>query len=218
MDGRPFIVLGGGGHAVVVVETLLALGARIEGVLDPRPDAAGGAVLGTPVLGDDGLLDGRDPATLVLANGIGSDRDTAWRRTLFRRFSERGFVFPNIVHPDAMVSPFVHLGHGVQVMPNAVIRPKAVIGDNVLVNTSVSIDHDARIDEGVHIAPGVVLSGNVAIGAGSHIGTGATIVQGVRIGAGCVVGAGAVVIRDVPAGATVVGNPARPLKPRLARG
>jgi UDP-2-acetamido-3-amino-2,3-dideoxy-glucuronate N-acetyltransferase len=46
----------------------------------------------------------------------------------------------------------------------------------------------------------------------ASLGSGATILGGVRIGEGAVVGAGAVVTRNVPAGATVVGNPAKPVR------
>jgi acetyltransferase-like isoleucine patch superfamily enzyme len=47
---------------------------------------------------------------------------------------------------------------------------------------------------------------------GASIGSGVTLLCGITIGEGALVGAGSVVTRDVPAGATVVGNPARPLK------
>src|SRR5215471_14646991 len=47
---------------------------------------------------------------------------------------------------------------------------------------------------------------------GASIGSGATILSGVTIGERAIVGAGAVVTKDVPAGATVLGNPAAPLR------
>ncbi len=50
---------------------------------------------------------------------------------------------------------------------------------------------------------------------GASIGSGAVILPGVEIGENAMVGAGAVVTRDVPSGATVVGNPARPVRARV---
>lgn len=54
----------------------------------------------------------------------------------------------------------------------------------------------------------------IHIGANVWIGGGAIILPGVTIGDDAVIGAGAVVTRDVASGATVVGNPARPVKPK----
>jgi acetyltransferase-like isoleucine patch superfamily enzyme len=50
-----------------------------------------------------------------------------------------------------------------------------------------------------------------------YVGTGAIIRHGsddrpITIGRGAVIGMGAVVTKSVPAGATVVGNPARPMR------
>ena len=121
---RPFLVVGGGGHAVVIVDTLLALGAIVEGMLDADSARHGATVLGVPVIGSDEILDTRDPAHVALANAIGSNRNTDPRRAVFERFSARGFAFPSLVHPAAVVAPYVTLGAGVQIMPGAVIRPR----------------------------------------------------------------------------------------------
>ncbi|MEM6665387.1 MAG: sugar O-acetyltransferase [Pseudomonadota bacterium] len=54
----------------------------------------------------------------------------------------------------------------------------------------------------------------VSIGENVWIGAGALILPGVTVGDDAVVGAGAVVTRDVPPGVTVVGNPARAVRPQ----
>ena len=67
----PVIIVGAGGHAVVVADALLAAGERVLGFTDADPDKHGRAICGLPVLGDDSVLNTHSPATLRLANGIG---------------------------------------------------------------------------------------------------------------------------------------------------
>lgn len=55
----------------------------------------------------------------------------------------------------------------------------------------------------------------VVIGHDVWIGHGAIVLPGVTIGNGAIVGAGSVVTKDVDAYTIVVGNPARPLRPRF---
>jgi len=57
-------------------------------------------------------------------------------------------------------------------------------------------------------------SKDICIGDDAWIGAGAIVLSGVTIGNGAIVGAGSVVKDDVPENTIVVGNPAKPLKPR----
>ncbi|MCJ2132643.1 chloramphenicol acetyltransferase [Methylobacterium sp. J-026] len=58
-------------------------------------------------------------------------------------------------------------------------------------------------------------SSPVTIGHDVWIGHGVVVLPGRRIGTGAVVGAGAIVTRDVAPYTIVVGNPARPVRPRF---
>lgn len=204
---RSWIVLGGGGHASVIIDALLLLGREILGFTDPVADA--GAVLEVEHLGEDAVVNGYSPDRVVLANGLGSVGPTRARGELYRRFVARGYAFPAVLHPAAVVARSARIGAGAQLMAGSVVQPNCILGENVLVNTHASVDHDCVVGDHVHIAPGATLSGGVVVGAGAHVGVGSSVVQGIRIGDDSIIGAGAVVLHDVPAGATVVGVPAR---------
>lgn len=201
-------VFGGGGHARVLIDALLASGAgRPVAVLDPGLRAA--EVLGVPVLGGDDAPLPRGTTHFVV--GLGSARDNGPRRRLYEKALARGLEPLTVVHPAAAVSRFAALGPGCAVFARAVVNAGATLGVNVIVNTGAIVEHDCSVGDHAHIATGACLAGAVTVGAGAHVGVGACARQGARIGAGAVIGAGAAVVKDVPAGATAVGVPARPL-------
>ncbi len=205
------ILLGGGGHARVLLDSLRLLSVEVLGIVEKDPGGVMKRVLGVPVLGPDKVVLDYDPSEVLLVNGLGGAGNTSSRTRLFQSFATRGYSFAGVVHPRAIISSTVLLSEGIQVMAGAVINPGTTVGDNTIINTSASVDHDCRIGAHVHIAPGVTLSGAVVVGDEVHIGTGATVIQGVTIGARAVVGAGTVVLRAVAPDTTVVGNPARVL-------
>ena len=205
---RPVIVLGGGGHAKVLIDTLHIQSVEVLGITDPDPGKTKESLLGVPFIGDDDIILGYSPDEILLVNGLGTTRITPSRKQLFLKFKKSGYCFANVIHPSAVISSYARLGEGVQVMAGAIIQTESFIGDNTIVNTKVSIDHDCQIDPHVHLAPGVTLSGEVHVGEGAHIGTGAVVIQGIQIGKESLVAAGAVVIKDVPKGAMVRGVPA----------
>ncbi len=208
------VIIGAGGHAKVLADALIEIGREVLGLTDVNAERWGQSVAGAMVLGDDQKLAADYSAGEVeLVNGVGAVDSAAVRREVFRRLRSKGYRFASVVHPRATVSRHASLGEGVQVMAGAVIQPGVSVGENSIVNTSAVIDHDCEIGEHVHIAPGAVLCGAVIVGAGAHVGAGAVIRQGMRIGAEAMVGAGAVVVRAVADGETVVGVPAKPMRP-----
>jgi len=209
----PHLILGAGGHARSLLGLLAACGLRVGGCIAPAAPRAGWPE-DCPWLGDDAALDGLDVARVALLNGLGSVRSTALRRQLFDTARARGFAFPTLVHPSAIVAEDVALSGGAQVLAGAILQAGVTVAENVLLNIGCIVDHDCRIGAHAHLAPRVTLSGGVTIGSGVHVGTAAVVLQGVRIGDGAIVGAGTVVTRDVAPGATVVGNPARVLEKR----
>lgn len=209
MNTLPVIVVGAGGHAVVVADTLLATGQAVLGFVDASAAKAGTHLLGLPVLGDEDALREYTPQSVALANGIGgTGREAGLRARVQVRLEAAGWRFVTVRHPSAIVSAHAEVGEGAQLLAGSVVQPCACIGRGAIVNTRAVVEHDARVGAFAHVAPGAVLCGNVVLGDGAHVGAGATVRHGVVLGDGVVVGIGAAVVADHAAG-VLVGVPAR---------
>lgn len=207
---RPVIVIGAGGHARVVIDTLETTDQyRIAGIVDKQLPV-GDTCCGYPVLGNDDALPGlyREGITDA-AIGVGAFSDNRRRKELFTRVKALGFHIPNIIHPSVVMMKSVTLGEGVVMYPGVVINSAVRIGHDVIVVTGATIDHETVVEDHALISAGVHVGAYTAIREGALIAIGATIVSGVEIGRDAFVAAGAVVVRDVPAGARVMGVPAR---------
>jgi UDP-perosamine 4-acetyltransferase len=198
------VVLGAGGHAKVVIETLRACGLDVAGVVSPDAD---GPVLGAPLLGRDedlpAIFKGGVSGAFI---AIGANRLRCKLGAMARQI---GFALPNAIHPAAALSPSAKFGEGVAVMAGAVINAEARIGDFAIVNTNASVDHECVLGEGAHVACGATLAGNVTLGARVLVGASAAIAPDLTICDDAVLGAGACAVRSINTAGTYVGVPAR---------
>ncbi len=205
------VLLGGGGHAKVVLEAIMLVdAAAVRTILDADTERWGKRVGGVEIAGGDELLPKlRDKVThfMVSLGGIGGDR----RALLFELGLRNGLVPLTVVHPRAYVSVGASIGPGTFVAAGAIVGPGVRVGHNVVINTASVIDHDCKVGNNAHIAPTSCLGGAVTVGENAHIGSGAVILEGRNVGAHAVVAAGAVVIKDIRASTTVAGVPAHPM-------
>ena len=218
MAERPVIVLGAGGHAKVVIDILLKCGRTVLAAADSKPHAAGDRLLGVPLIENEDYVFEHPADMIDLALGVGMpSRDPVAglrsRRAIAERFMTRGYRFPPLLHPSAVIATGCTIDRGAQIMAGAVLQPMCTIGAFVIVNTGATVDHDCDIGEGSHVAPGVTLGGAVRVGAMTLIGIGSTVRQGIVIGSDVLIGAGSVAIADVPDGERQAGIPARRLNP-----
>lgn len=206
------VVIGGGGHAKVVLDALLLEG-RCRPVAVTDPDTTRRSVLGVPIVGGDEALPGlRRSGALYFVIGLGGVPRTEPRAKLFRKALDLRLKPLTVIHPSASVSGHATIGEGSVALAQSAVSAGVRIGRNVIVNTGAIVEHDSTVADHVHLCPGSRLSGGVAVAEGAFVGAGAVVREGVSIGAWSIIGAGAVVLSDVPDGATVVGVPARILK------
>ena len=210
MDTKGIIIIGGGGHARVLTEILLKQGKYIIGYTEKNSEHDMG-LSDINCIGNDESIFKYHHDKVFLVNGIGSVNYESLknRENVFKKFSALGYKFPEIISNHALVSEFVNLRDGVQIMANATIQSCVLIGENSIINTGAIVEHDCKIGNNVHIASGAVLCGGVSVGNCSHIGAGATIIQSISIGENVLVAAGAVVVKNVSSNSTVRGVPAK---------
>ncbi len=194
---KPIVVLGGGGHARVLISCLQRLGANILGLAVPE-ELKGGTILGEKKLGSDDEILKYSPQEISLVNGIGMTVGSNQRKKVAQEFRKAGYEFITVVDPTAVILSEINLGEGVQILAGVVIQPGVSIGMDTIINTRASVDHDCSIENECHVCPGVTMAGNVSVGAGTMICTGSTIVPGVSIGSSCLVAASSVVVQDLP--------------------
>lgn len=189
------ILYGASGHAKVIIDTLEALGKKIDFIVDDNPNLT--ELMGYEVRRNTGVYD----AAII---SIGSCQI---RKKVVQELNVQ--KWETAIHPSAVISPYAAVDEGTVIMANAVVNSSASIGKHCIINTGATVDHDVQIGDYVHVAPGVNISGGTTIGEGSWIGVGSCVKQGVKIGKGCMIGAGSVVVKDIPDGVVAFGNPCK---------
>lgn len=202
---KPILILGAGGHAAVLLDILVSQKCDILGVVSPSIDSKRRASFNYKHYEDDSEIEKFDPKEIYLVNGIGSLPGNNIRASIQEKFLNLGYIFSNVVSNDAIISPSVTLGTGVQVMSGAILQAGTIVNNGSIVNTGAIVDHDCIIGCNNHIAPGVTLSGHVTTGNSVHIGTGANVIQNINIGDNVVIGAGATITKSVGSDSKVFG-------------
>jgi sugar O-acyltransferase (sialic acid O-acetyltransferase NeuD family) len=209
---EPIVIVGAGGHAKVVAQTLRRLSSwELMGFVDEiNPRRTGEPFEDSTILGGSEILEvllERGIRSLAIAFGDNGARLERWRQ-----IAARGFIFPTIVDPHAIVADGVRMGPGSYVAAGAIVQPGAELGSQVIVNTGAIVEHDCFVGDGAHICPRACLAGHVRIGQGAWIGAGALVRDRVNVGESAFVGIGALVLCDVQPKILAYGQPAREIR------
>ena len=197
-----FVILGAGGHASVLADSLLRQNKEIIAFVSPAPAHNPKAFQNARCLkSEQELLNEYDPREVYLANGIGPKPHSELNAELFEKLTKHGYYFPPIIDPLAHVSVHCKIQDGAQIMAGVIIQPFTKIGKNTLVNTGATIDHDCEIGSHNHIAPSATICGGVKTSAKVFVGAGATIIPNITIGSNAIIGAGTTIVKPVSKGA-----------------
>jgi sugar O-acyltransferase (sialic acid O-acetyltransferase NeuD family) len=191
------LLIGGGGHAKVLINILNNQNLIVDAIVSPEIDQNFDLFKNIKHLKSDSEVFKFDPKDVLLVNGLGSVPSNSVRNSIFEKFCKKSYQFLTIKSESSIVSNFCHLGMGVQIMPGAIINAGARIEDNTIINSGVIIEHDCIIGKSNHIAPGAVICGQACTKENVHVGTGASVIQGITIGENAVIAAGTSVVRDV---------------------
>jgi len=207
------LLVGAGGHCRIILDLLLKTKQySLAGILDVK-ERVGQEVLGVPIIGTDADLPKiHQQGVKQCFISMGSIGSPQLRMKLHRLALDAGYKFPNIIHPQAIISSRVSMGEGNFVAPGAIINVLTKLGSQCIVNTGAIIEHDCQIGDFVHVSPGAVLSGGVIVGEQTHIGTGSIVRQCIQIGSSTIIGAGSVVTKDIRSNVTAFGNPCKEQK------
>lgn len=203
-DANKLLIYGASGHAKTIIDLVRqASHYQLAGVVADPPPAIS-ELFGVPVFGGSEVLQSLyDKGIRLMVNAVGGISRNRIRQEIFVRMAERGFAFPRIVHPKAVVEPSAEIEGGVQVFGMSFIGSAVRVGFGAIINTGAIVSHDCKIGDFAHLTPGVVLAGGVEVGTGALIGMGVTTALEVKIGEWARVGNGARINGDVPPHAIV---------------
>jgi len=206
------IVIGGGGHAKVLISILIKL--KKYNIIGYTDNENKGPILGVKYIGTDKVLNDycKNLKVKNAVLGLGQIKSSQHRKITSRKIKSKGYNFPCIISPDAIINENVDIGQGTVIMDGVVLNSGTKLGKFCIINTNSSIDHDCIIGNHTHIAPGVTISGKVNIGNNVLIGTGANIIQQKNIVDDVTIGAGATIIRDIDIAGIYIGVPAKRLE------
>ena len=196
----PIVMIGGGGHASVLTEILLAQGRDILAVISPEDISQRSIFNGMVHLKSNEDMLAYSTEKVLLVNGIGMMPKLDLKLKVNEYFLSLGYQFETVIADSACVSPFSKVEPGAQILPMAIVQAGATIGSHSIVNTGVLIEHDSNVGEYSHIAPKATLCAQVSLGNGVFVGSGAIIIQNITVAPDVIVGAGASVTRDLVAG------------------
>jgi sugar O-acyltransferase (sialic acid O-acetyltransferase NeuD family) len=194
----PVIIIGGGGGAKMVIDALTSSTKyQVVGILDDNLEI-GYNVMDINVVGclnDIKALLDIGISNFILAFGVLTQRNA--RYDLYLKLKQMGCIFPNVIHPKAIVENSVVMGEGNVILAMANVGSCVKMGNLNYINNNALISHDCKLHENVHLAPASVLASSIIIESNVLIGMNSTLYYGITIGYGATILNGLIINNSV---------------------
>jgi acetyltransferase EpsM len=203
-------IVGNGGFAAEVLEWVTAARSDCEftGFV-----VASGSATGRPIYGHICIEENKLPRNEEIVVFIAIGSPPARRKVAERIKSQYSLaLFPNLVHPTAIISYKAELGNGNLFMPYSIVCPGAKIGSFNILNIYASLGHDAELQSYCTLSPYATLNGSSYCADEVFIGSHATVAPGVRIERLATLSANSLATKPIPEGSLAFGVPAKALK------
>ncbi len=199
------VMIGGGGHARIILDALHGNGWTVVGCLDKNLAPGTSVLSGIEVLGPDALLDDlwERGVRAAFVGAAGSAIDSKLRRRIYDTLKSKGFIMPPVVHRTAHLGLNSELGDATYLCAGAQVGSRVLIGSGTIINTHASVAHDSIIGDHCHLTPNAVIAGTCRIGSGTTVGMCATVMNNVEIGENCIIHNNAAVAQNVPNGTII---------------
>lgn len=194
---KSIVVIGGGGHASVLVDILRTQERNILAVVCPDDISQRSVFANIQHLKQDDDVLQFSPDEILLVNGIGMLPKSNLKRNLNQYYLSHGYQFETVIADSAQVSSFAVVEPGAQVFAGAIVQAGAIVGVHSVINSGVIIEHDCNIGRYNHIAPRATLCGQVTTQDNVYVGAGSTVIQNIELEQSSIVGAGAIVTKNL---------------------
>lgn len=149
---KKLLVIGAGGHGMVVKETAEAIGYDKVDFIDDASSVAIGKV--------SDLANFTDEYKEAFV-GIGNNN---LRKALLVKLEQCGYYVPVLIHPTAYVSKSARIEVGTIIEPMAIVNANSKVGKGCIVSVGAVVDHDVHLENYVHINAGsIVKSGSIVL-------------------------------------------------------
>lgn len=207
------VIIGGRAGAKIVYEVFFLLNYNIIGFIDTYVEENAWENIKPNLLGSLEKEENRKLLSQPSLSYFVATGDNHLRREITINLMKTYHKKPvNAIHPKAVLSQFMQIGHGNLICANAVVNIGTKVGNGTIINTSSIVEHDNIIEDYAQISPNVTLAGYVTVKECAFVASSATIIPKITVNKDSYVAAGAVVIKDVEPNTLVGGCPAKKIK------